>query len=275
MAGEDVVALMEILTSEILAPETPLLDTLSQIGIELGRIVERKRTDERLRQNELLAAIGLTAAKLAHEISNPLNGMYTATQLLEEACKDPKIAADEVIPSTVKEIKKEIERLRNLLYDFRILSRPIKLDFEVSDVAAIAREVALLEGPRYSQQGITVELDFPSDLPKVTVDREKIKQALLNLCQNGADAMTRGGQLTIRGYELWGALCIEVCDTGTGLPEGMNIFEIFTTTKRGGTGLGLPIVQQIVAAHQGSVTFASEPGKGTIFRLTLPVGAAK
>jgi signal transduction histidine kinase len=275
LAGEDVVAVMEILTSETLAPETPLLDALSQIGIELGRIVERKRTEERLRQNELLATIGLTAAKLAHEISNPLNGMYTATQLLEQACKGPKISGDDVIPSTVKEIKKEIERLRNLLYDFRILSRPIKFDFEVSDVAAIAREVATLEGPRYAQQNITVELDFPSDLPKANLDREKIKQALLNLCQNAADSMPRGGQLTIRGYKLWGALCIEVCDTGAGLPKGMNIFEVFTTTKRAGTGLGLPIVQQIVAGHQGSVTFSSEPAKGTIFRLTLPINPAK
>jgi signal transduction histidine kinase len=263
------------LTSETLAPETPLLDALSQIGIELGRIVERKRTEERLRQNELLATIGLTAAKLAHEISNPLNGMYTATQLLEQACKGPKISGDDVIPSTVKEIKKEIERLRNLLYDFRILSRPIKFDFEISDVAAIAREVAALEGPRYAQQSITVELDFPSDLPKANLDREKIKQALLNLCQNAADSMPRGGQLTIRGYKLWGALCIEVCDTGAGLPKGMNIFEVFTTTKRAGTGLGLPIVQQIVAGHQGSVTFSSEPAKGTIFRLTLPINPAK
>jgi signal transduction histidine kinase len=275
LAGQDIVAVMEILTSEMLAPEAPLLDALSQIGIELGRIVERKRTEERLRQNQLLATIGLTAAKLAHEISNPLNGMYTATQLLEQACKDPKISADDAVPSTVKDLKKEIERLRNLLYDFRLLSKPINFDFELSDVAAIAREVAALEGPRYAQQGITVELDFPSDLPKAHLDREKIKQALLNLCQNAADSMPRGGRLTIRGYKLWEALCVEVCDTGAGLPERMNIFEIFTTTKRGGTGLGLPIVQQIVSGHQGSVTYASEPGKGTIFRLTLPTKPQK
>jgi len=132
-----------------------------------------------------------------------------------------------------------------------------------------------LEGPRYARQNIAVELDFPPDLSKAKVDREKIKQALLNLCQNAADSMPRGGKLTIRGYKLWGAVCIEVCDTGAGLPEGMNIFEIFTTTKRGGTGLGLPIVQQIVAGHQGSVTFTSEQDKGTIFRLTMPIDAAK
>ena len=118
-----------------------------------------------------------------------------------------------------------------------------------------------------------MEVQFPADLPKVVLDREKIKQALLNLCQNAADAMRREGTLTIRGYKFWEAVCLEVHDTGPGVPERMNVFEIFTTTKRGGTGLGLPIVQQIVAGHGGSVTFDSQSGKGTIFRITLPINA--
>jgi PAS domain S-box-containing protein len=273
LSGEDIVAVMEIFTSEILAPEAPLLDAMSQIGLELGRIVERKRAEERLRQSELLATIGLTAAKLAHEISNPLNGMYTTTQLLEQVLKDQKTLDEDLIPSTVKDLKKEIERLRNLLYEFRILSKPMTFEFELSHVAEIAREVEAAEGARLAQQGIAMELDFPSDLPPAKLDREKIKQALLNLCQNAADAMPRGGKLTIRGYKLWAALCVEVCDTGPGLPEKMNVFEIFTTTKRGGTGLGLPIVQQVISGHGGSVTFASQPGEGTIFRLTLPINA--
>ncbi|HTN69610.1 MAG TPA: ATP-binding protein [Methylomirabilota bacterium] len=271
LAGEDVVAVMEIFTSETVSPEAPLLEVLSQIGIELGRIVERKRTEERLRQNELLVTIGLTAAKLAHEISNPLNGMYTSMQLLERASKNAKASNDDIIPSIVKDLKREIDRLRSLLHEFRTLSSPMKFDFELSDVSEIAREVARLEASRYAQQGITIEVNFPADLPKVVLDREKIKQALLNLCQNAADAMRRGGTLTIRGYRFWEAICLEVHDTGPGVTEKMNVFEIFTTTKRGGTGLGLPIVQQILAGHRGSVVFASEPGKGTIFRVTLPI----
>ena len=140
LAGEDVVAVMEMFTSETVAPEAPLLEALSQIGIELGRIVERKRTEDRLRQNELLVTVGLAAAKLAHEISNPLNGMYTSMQLLEQACKNAK-SADDIIPSTVKDLKKEIDRLRYLLHEFRTLSSPMKFDFELSDVSEIAREV--------------------------------------------------------------------------------------------------------------------------------------
>ena len=273
LASDDVFAVMEIFTSEPVIAEAPLLDALSQIGIELGGIVERKRTEERLRQSELLATIGQTAAKLAHEISNPLNGMYTAMQLLEQVLKDRKLPQDDIIPSTIKDLKKELDGLRVLLHEFRTLSRPMKFDFDFFDVGEIAREVANFEAPRFGQQNITVVLDFPSDLPKANLDGEKIKQALLNLCQNAADAMPRGGTLTVRGYKLWEAICVEVQDTGAGLPEGMNVFEVFTTSKRGGTGLGLPIVQQIVAGHGGGITFSSERGKGTLFRLTLPINA--
>jgi len=273
LAGEDVVAVMEMFTSETVLPEAPLLEALSQIGVALGRIVERKRTEERLRQNELLVTVGLAAAKLAHEISNPLNGMYTSTQLLEQACKNAE-GSDDIILSTVKDLKTEIDRLRYFLHEFRTLSSPMKFDFELSDVSELAREVvASLAASHYTEQAITIEVNFPGDMPKVVLDREKIKQALLNLCQNAADAMRRGGTLTIRGYKFWEAVCLEVHDTGPGVPERMNVFEIFTTTKRGGTGLGLPIVQQIVAGHRGSVTFASQSGKGTMFRITLPINA--
>ena len=273
LAGGDVVAVMELFTSETLTPEAPLLEALSQTGVALGRIVEQKLTWERLRQSELLAAIGLMAAKLAREISNPLNGMYTSTQLLEYLCKGAKGYTEDIIPSIVKGFKQEVDRLRSLLSEFRTLSAPMTFDFELVDVSEIAHEVANLEGSLYARQAITIKLDFPSDLPKVTVDREKIKQALLNLCQNAADAMPLGGTLTIRAYKFWQAICLEVQDTGSGVPVGINIFEIFTTTKGGGYGLGLPIVQQIIAGHRGSVTFTSESGKGTIFRLTLPITA--
>ena len=275
LASDYVIAVMEIFTSERVLPQGPLADALSQIGVELGGIAERKRTEEKLRQNELLATIGLTAAKLAHEISNPLNGMYTAIQLLEQTLHGQKLPPDDVIPATVKDLKKELDRLRLLLHEFRTLSRPMKFEFESLNVADIARDVVNLEAARYGRQGITVEVDFPSDLPKAKLDGEKIRQALLNLCQNAADAMPRGGTLTLRGYKLWEAICLEVQDTGAGLPEGINIFDVFTTTKRGGTGLGLPIVQQIVSGHGGGISFTSEREKGTMFRLTLPLNPTR
>jgi signal transduction histidine kinase len=108
----------------------------------------------------------------------------------------------------------------------------------------------------------------------ITADGEKLKQVLLNLCKNAAEAMPQGGTLTVRVHNSGEQVSLEVIDTGVGIPAGVNIFEPFTTTKSEGTGLGLAIVQQIVAAHGGAITYTSEPGKGTVFRLTLPLSPA-
>ena len=104
------------------------------------------------------------------------------------------------------------------------------------------------------------------------LDPDKMKQVILNLCKNAVEAMPQGGCLTVKGYlSSAETIVLEVSDTGIGIPEGMDIFEIFQTTKPDGTGLGLPLVSQIVSAHRGTVDYVSEPGKGTTFRLSLPV----
>jgi signal transduction histidine kinase len=135
---------------------------------------------------------------------------------------------------------------------------------------ALAREVCTLEEESYRAQGIRVEQDFPPDLPLVVADRDKLKQALLNLCKNAVEAMPKGGRLTLRAYSSGERLNLEIIDSGIGIPAGVDIFEPFTTSKPSGTGLGLVIVRQILVAHRGSIGYSSEPGKGTIFRLTLP-----
>jgi PAS domain S-box-containing protein len=271
LAGKEIVAVMEILSTERFELGAMLRDVMSLIGVELGRIIERKEAEEKLRQNELLSAIGLTASKLAHDISNPLNGMYTAAQLLEQFFKGQKTPVEDAVVNTLQDLKKEVDRARSWLQEFRVLTKPMKFDFDMADLAEIAREVAIQEGRRYAEQGVTLALEFAPDLPKLKVDREKIKQALVNLCQNAVDAMPRGGKLTLRGHRSSNAVFVEVEDTGAGVPERLKIFEVFTSTKPGATGLGLTVVQQIVVGHQGSITYTSQPGKGTTFRLTLPL----
>jgi len=102
-------------------------------------------------------------------------------------------------------------------------------------------------------------------------DSEKLKQALLNLCNNAVEAMPQGGTLTLRAHNAEEQVVLEVVDTGLGIPDGVDIFEPFATTKTWGTGLGLVIVRQIVSAHGGTITYASERGKGTVFCLSLPL----
>ena len=103
------------------------------------------------------------------------------------------------------------------------------------------------------------------------LDRDKIKQAILNLCQNAVEAMPDGGTLTLRTPRAKDRAVIEVQDTGTGIAKDLDIFKAFTTTKKEGMGLGLSIVRQIVSAHSGTIDYVSEIGKGTTFRIALPL----
>jgi signal transduction histidine kinase len=240
-----------------------------------AEIAERKRAEQKLRDSERLATIGTTAAKLAHEIGNPLNGMTTTVQVLERHLAKQKDSADDLLISAVQDLAQEISRLRSLLRELRTLARPRPLDLQPTDLAAVTAEVLRREAPYYTEHNIRVEQTFAADLPLVMANNDEITQVLLNLGKNAAEAMPAGGMLTVRGFQSGTQVCLEVIDTGEGMAEGINIFEPFVTTKTGGTGLGLAIVQQIVAAHEGTITYTSTPGQGTTFTLTLPVAPAE
>jgi PAS domain S-box-containing protein len=235
-------------------------------------IAERKRAEEKLRERERLAAMGATAAVLAHEIGNPLNGISTTVQLLERHFARQKEADDGTVLSTLEDIRKEISRLGSLLHEFRSLARPQKPNLQPTDLMSLTTEFLAVEEPQYAEGGIRVEVDFSPDLPLVAVDGQKLKQVLLNLCKNAVEAMQPGGGLlTLKGRRDGDQVVLEIKDTGGGIPEGVDIFEFFTTTKPQGTGLGLAIVRQIISAHGGTITYTVERGKGTTFRLTLPI----
>lgn len=246
---------------------------LEEVNRELrSEIAERRRAEEKLRERERLAAMGATAAVLAHEIANPLNGISTTVQLLERHVLQQKEGQDEMVLATLRDVRTEISRLGALLHDFRSLSRPQKLNLQPTDLMALVTEFLSVEEPQYAERGIRVQLDFSADLPLVAVDGHKLKQAFLNLCKNALEAMQPdGGILTLEGRNGGDQVILEIRDTGIGIPQGVDIFELFTTTKAHGTGLGLAIVRQIISAHGGTITCESEPGKGTTFRLTLPV----
>lgn len=236
-------------------------------------VAERQRAEGKLRQSERLAAIATAAAKLAHEIGNPLNGLATTVQLLERALAKSQPLAEDLLSSTVHDLKQEISRLQSLLQGWRALARPQQLDLQPTFLATLTAEVLRAQVPYYVERGIQLEQIFSPDFPLVMADQEKLAQVLLNLCKNAVEAMPQGGTLTVRGSSTKAHVSLEVSDTGAGIPEGLNIFEPFTTTKEAGTGLGLAIVQQIVAAHGGTIAYTSTPGQGTTFTLTLSAAA--
>jgi signal transduction histidine kinase len=225
---------------------------------------------ERLLERERLAMIGTTAAKLVHEIGNPLNSMSVAIQLLQRRLGQS--AGDENIRSSFQSLTGQITRLANLLQEFRSLSRRQEPKLQPMDIRTMVEDVLAAEAPIQAERKILVEHHIALDLPVIYGDQDKLKQVLLNLCKNAVEAMPGGGTLTVRAGNAGNQVFLEVADTGVGIPYGVNVLEPFVTTKAEGTGLGLPIVRQIVSAHGGTLNYTSNPGYGTTFIVVLPQG---
>src|SRR5262249_27548078 len=148
---------------------------------------------------------------------------------------------------SLRNLMGEIRRLISLLDEFRTLARRQKVNLQSVSLATLVEDVLAVEFLSYQAQGITVERAFPVELPPVWVDTEKMKQVVLNLCKNAAEAMPEGGKLTVSATNFGTQVRLDISDTGVGIPAGVDIFEPFVTTKPKGTGLGLTIVRQIIA----------------------------
>jgi len=169
----------------------------------------------------------------------------------------------------VETARAEITRLDALVEEFLSLSTIDRLVLSATDPHAVLREVSALMAPAARLKGIGIVERFADRLPPLRLDPEKMKQVLINLVRNGIDAMPHGGTLILETRDSEDQLVIRVADAGVGIEPGLDIFDFFTTTKRDGTGLGLPIARQIVEAHGGTLTYESAPGKGATFSIAL------
>jgi signal transduction histidine kinase len=211
------------------------------------------------------------AAIFAHEVANPLSGIFIALEFVNKALESPELNIRS-LTATVQGTMREIERLRSLLTEFRGIAQPQRIKFEKVDLEKATREVLSCQHAAYTKLGVTVEVQFENPLPTVRAQPDKIKQVVLNLCKNAVEAMPDGGCLTVKGYPFAQTVVLEISDTGVGIPANLDVFELFRTTKRDGSGLGLALVWQIVLAHSGTINCTSEqgPGHGTTFRISLP-----
>jgi two-component system sensor kinase FixL len=256
----------------------PIEVSLTQVAVDenvpyaafIRDVSEKSRLQAQLVESERLAAIGSTAAKIGHEIANPLNGMYLTVQLLEQRLAKESVSSDDQIRANIKKLRDEIARLNLLLQQFRALSRRDKYDFRSLHVADLIEDVVAAQQPLCATLGIEIERYLQPELPIIQGDRDKLKQALLNLLKNSMEAMPSGGKIKISVSSGSAMVTIQVADSGTGIPSDIDIFQPFATTKNQGTGLGLVIVRQIVTAHHGRISYSSEPGKGTVFIISLP-----
>ena len=231
-------------------------------------VTERRASEQRLRESERLAALGTTAAVFAHEIANPLNGLSTSLEIVTDLI-DHSEYHNPLLKETIQGANQEMRRLSSLLRDYRSLARPQTIKIQPTSLRQIVEEVLAPNIRNYKDSGVSVKIEVDDNLPLLALDREKMKQVILNLCKNAVEAMPEGGLLTVRAYQTADTVILEFGDSGQGIPEGFDPFHLFKTTKPHGTGLGLPIVQQIVSDHHGTVDYVSELGKGTTFRVSL------
>ena len=271
---------VELMTLIVFMVEATIISFLAAAKKKQEEVLEQRVTErteqlesttDRLRQSERLASLGVAVAKIVHEIARPLNNIFTSLQLQERHFATPNQKPDAATVSFMEDMRGEVIRLVNLVNELREFSVPFTLNLSPVDLAITVTEACdLKQLLDLSPKPILIEHQFAGDLPQVMADSEKLKRILINLCKNAVEAMPEGGKLTLRGYRLGTDVCVEIEDTGVGIPEGVNIFEPFTTSKNSGWGLGLSIVQQIISAHKGSIEYKTKPGNGTVFKVCLP-----
>jgi two-component system sensor histidine kinase HydH len=235
---------------------------------ELERVyTELRQNIEQLKKTERLTAAGQLSASLAHEIRNPLASISGATGILArgQASADAQTECLDILA-------KESQRLNKLLTNFLDFARPRLPRMQWAAPCEIVESVVALAQHSVIQQQVTLRVATEDCDREIECDPEQVKQLLLNLILNAAQATRGGGIVEIRSFFSKEQLCIEVADAGCGISaeEQERIFDPFFTTKENGTGLGLAIAANIAAQHGGRLAWRSNAGRGTVFSLELP-----
>jgi len=228
--------------------------------------------DTHLKISERLAALGGITSGVAHEVKNPLDSMRLWLENLKESLS---YDGDGSAQQAVQVLDKEIDRLDQVVKRFLDFTRPMEVRLEATQLANLLQEVLEIAKPQLEKSNILLAQLLPIDVPEVYVDRALLKQAVLNLVLNAAEAMPNGGQLRLVLSRRGEMAEIAVGDTGKGIPpeNQQKIFQLFFTTRPGGSGIGLASAFRIVQLHNGSIDFTSEVGRGTTFRIELPLAA--
>jgi PAS domain S-box-containing protein len=254
------------------------VQSIQESGERMGALVTLRDLDSlesintQLQVSERLAAVGRITAGVAHEVKNPLNSMRLWLENLKESLPPEQ---DSGAQQAVNVLDKEIDRLDAVVKRFLDFTRPMEIRLEPTHLAELLGEVLEVAQPQLQKANIQLAQLLPIDVPEVYVDRALLKQAVLNLVLNAAEAMPNGGQLRLVLSRRGEMAEITVGDTGKGIaPENkQKIFQLFFTTRPGGSGIGLASTFRIVQLHNGSINFTSELGRGTTFRIELPLAA--
>lgn len=232
-------------------------------------LTEQRRMEREIRQRDRLTAMGELASGVAHEVRNPLNAISMIAQRYEREFV-PRSGAKEYRTLT-KVLKHEAARVNGIVQAFLRFARPPRVKFaDTSSMSFVEHVATLFEEQARNKK---VRFDWNDDVPgTLSIDRDQMTQAVLNLLQNALDAVAKGGTISLNARGVDDSVVITVADDGEGIPKDKldRVFDLYFTTKPDGTGMGLAIAQQIVSRHHGTISVESERRTGTTFTIRLP-----
>jgi PAS domain S-box-containing protein len=231
--------------------------------VKLSDVDSRHQLERQLDLSSRLAAISRLTGGVAHEIKNPLNAMALHLEVLRSRLETEQ--------PEVEVIAREIKRLDNVVKTFLTFNRPIELQAVPIDLDQVVQQVLALVSVHAETKNIQIETKLTGKL-WLNGDPDLLKQAILNVVNNGLEAMSEGGKLVIHTEWIDDDCQIRVTDGGIGVPPEIQdrIFNLYFTTKKQGSGIGLATTFRVVQLHSGTIDFVSEPGRGTTFRLRFP-----
>jgi len=253
------------------------LDFIEERGERIGALITLRdaesvrRIEDEIELSRRLAAIGRLTSGVAHEVKNPINAIVVHLEVLRQKLQ-------QLDPDTRRHIDvigSEIQRLDRVVQTLVDFTRPVELRLADLDLRRLVDEVVVLAQPDAERHGVSIVRDLPREGLPVKIDADLVKQAVLNIVLNGVQAMPGGGELTILGSRAGDDVQLEVRDHGAGIPPEVRdkIFNLYFTTKKNGSGIGLAMAYRVMQLHNGSVEYDSAEGRGTIFRLRFPLSA--
>jgi PAS domain S-box-containing protein len=242
-------------------------------AVILSDVTREKKSAEQRIEDERTSSILLLAGGVAHELGNPLNSLTIHLQLIARKLKKLKASREsDSIAESVDVCREEVARLDGIITHFLDAVRPSPPDLAETSLSEVLAEVLKFQKREFADRGIAVEAETPAALPTVMADRGQLKQVFFNITKNAMEAMEPGGKLKIKSRADDDSVYLLFGDSGSGIRQEDlgRLFQPYHTTKRGGHGLGLMIVQRIMHAHGGDVSIESRTGLGTIVTLQFP-----
>lgn len=268
-AGRHVQVSLDFVVDQQSRPESALPGASLGALLTLHDLESLREIESEIELSRRLAAIGRLTSGVGHEVKNPINAIVVHLELLRNKLSGP----DSRAMRHLEIIESEIQRLDRVVQTLVDFSRPVELQLKEQDIRRVVSGVLMLASAELETHNVRVHSHMPDHPLNTKVDADLIKQAILNVVLNGAQAMQNGGELHVSVREEGRNVTIEIADSGGGIPPDIRekIFDLYFTTKKNGSGIGLAMTYRIMQLHNGTIDVQSEQNIGSTFTLKLPL----